>query len=394
MQQAPRKQSFPQIPMYGPPISPMTDESWRRWFQEVVWPLIGAGHDGSGPQGTFPQLQIGKASFTNENAFQELLNVDQGIYVNYFSTAQQIIYGFACNVHRSSGDQFTVAGQFNSWGEVGSSGDVFGIAVQPLAQPFSGSRNVVAIDIGTCNLSSANADAKWGVNPVFKDRGDGETSTIEGLGSNLYNYFAEGIVFSAQARSSSGEYCGWNCGIDFGDASLDQSTVPAWSATTTYGAGMIVSSGGTLWKAITASTNQLPAAASSFWVQHNPAGNVTNLAVGIDFSSMSLTSMARMASAIRLRSSMFLHWDETGVIGTNFDAVNSTHRITDNAGTLVFGVNVANGVTNTSQAAIANGGGAVPTMGSIGGSGPIGAAQAGWEKVVLNGVTCFRPIWQ
>ncbi len=380
--------------IYGPPIisAPITDDAWRRWFTDVVWPIIGAGVGNSGPQGTFPQLQVGKASFTNENAFQELLNVDQGIYVTYSSTVQNIVYGFACNVHRAAGDQFTVGAQINAWGEVGSTGDVFGIACTALCQPASGNRALIGIEPDIASLANANTGAKWGMNPVFKDRGDGATTAPDGLGSNQYNYFSEAIVLTSQVRSATGENCGWNCGIDFLDAALDQSVVLAWSATVTYSSGMIVSSGGVLWKAIQTSINQAPIAGSAYWVQHTYAGT-TNLAVGIDFSSMSTTSMTRMASAIRLRSSMYMHWDESGAVGTLFNATTSIHHVCDNQGNLRLGVDVGTGLIYTAIGTIAPGGGAGATLGTIGGTGPATAAQNSWGRMNFNGTTYFIPLW-
>ena len=43
---------------------------------------------------------------------------------------------------------------------------------------------------------------------------------------------------------------------------------------------------------------------------------------------------------------------------------------------------------------IALGGGAAPTLGTIGGSGPTGAAQARWLRVNIDGATSFIPVWQ
>lgn len=385
--------TVPSIQVYGPPQAgqPLTDESWRRWFNDVLWPIIGKGVGQSGPQGTFPRLQVGKASFTRENEFQDLLNIDQGLYVNYSSTVQNIIYGFACNVHRAAGNQFTVGAQFNAFGEVGSTGDVFGLATTAVAQPKSGSRALIGCEPDIASCCDANSSVKWGINVVFKDRGDGVTNAADGLTSNLYNYQSIGFVFTSQPRSALGEYCGWTVGMEFLDGWCDQASVPAWSGAVSYDAGQVVSSGGLLWKAIVFNTNVLPAVGAT-WVQRTYSGT-NNLAVGIDFSSIGTTTMARMASAMRLRSSQYVHWEETGAVGTKFDAGTSILHLCDNQGSLVFGVNVATGVVNTSQASIGLGGGAAATLGTIGGSGPTAAGQAGWMKTVLNGVTVFIPAW-
>lgn len=371
---------------------PLSDESWRRWFTEVVWPIIGQGWLGSGNQVTCPQFQVGKARFTNTNAFQELLTVDQGLYVNYSATDNNIIYGFACNVHRASGVPYVVGAQINSWLDGKGCAGIFGVVGQAVIGPFLDSAPLVGSEFAIGNQTSNHQAAKWGTNIVFKDR-TGSTPT-EGLGSNLYNYFAEGAVFTSQARSSSGEYCGWNCGIDFIDGSLDASNIPAWSATTTYSAGMIVSNGGTTFKAIQTSLNQVPAAVSNYWVQHGIAGSTINNAVGIDFSSTSITGMGRIASAIRLRNTMYIHWEESGGVGTAMDANNAILRLCDNQGTMKFGVKVATGITTSSQAVIAPGGGAASVNPTIGGAGPAAAASKGWAQFIFNGANYFIPVWQ
>lgn len=382
--------------VYGPPqgLVPITDDAWRQWFTDVLWPIVGKGINNSGPQGTFPQLQVGNARFTRENEAQELINVDQGVYVNYTSAVQDIIYGFACNVRRSGGSAFTVGAQINAWGEVGSTGDVYGLATTATCQPSSSVRNVIGYEPDVVNAYNNNTGVKWGVNVVFKDRGDNQVTgaTTDALGSNYFNYQAVGFVLTAQPRSTTGEFCGWTVGMDFIDGWCDQASVPAYSAAVTYPAGAIVSSGGVLWKAITTNTNVVPGVGPN-WVQRTYSGT-TNLAVGIDFSSMGTTGMSRMASAVRLRSTQYIHWEETGAIGTQFDAVSSILNLCSNQGTPVFGVEVATGVGHWVQAAIALGGGAAATLGTIGGSGPGTATQAGWEKVVLNGVTYYRPLWR
>jgi hypothetical protein len=47
------------------------------------------------------------------------------------------------------------------------------------------------------------------------------------------------------------------------------------------------------------------------------------------------------------------------------------------------------------KALVALGGGAVPTLGTIGGAGPTGAAQVGWERRLdSTGAVCWSPIWK
>ena len=381
---------------YGPPqgIIPITDPSWTRWLIDVVWQTIGKGLDNSGPQGTFPQLQVGDCSFTTENAVQELLTIDQGLYSNYYSSVAGILYGFACNVHRSGGTSFVVAAQLNAWAEQGVTAEVFGVACTALSQPQSVNCTLVGMEPNIVNQDSSNTSVKWGINPVFKDRFDGVAATVSGLGSNLFNYGATGIAFTSQARSSSAEYCGWNVGIDFLDYWGDQDKPSAWSSSYTYTTGQTVTYGGYVWKSIAAvNLNQTPAGGSSYWVQRTYSGT-NNLAVGIDFSSMSTGAMARMASAIRLRNTQLIHFEESGAVGIGFDAANSQLKFYNQA-SVRLAINVATGLLQLGTAAIAIGSTTTCTLGKTGGSGPATAAQAKWLTLAdSGGNTYFIPAWQ
>jgi hypothetical protein len=52
------------------------------------------------------------------------------------------------------------------------------------------------------------------------------------------------------------------------------------------------------------------------------------------------------------------------------------------------------GVMDWNYATVALGGGAAPTLGTIGGSGPAAAAQFGWGKMKYQGVVTFFPVWR
>lgn len=396
--------------IYSPPgaFVPLTSDLWRKWHTEVVWALIGKGVDKSGVQGTFPQLQIGAASFTNENAFQDLLNVDKGLYVNYTSSVGNIIYGFASNVYRSAGKELAVGGQFSAYANPGVSGTIiFGGNINAIAFERTDVA-LVALELDIATHCSTSRQPKVALNTVFGNYG----ADKEGLGSNLYNYWARAYVINSSPRSAAGEYCGWNVGIDFENFWGDQDLPPAWSAVVTYSGSQCVTSGGVVWKGIQGSLNQLPAAGSIYWVQRTAAG-VANLAIGIDFSAMSITSMARMASAIRLRSSQFIHWEETGAIGTKYDAVTALLHVLNNQGVIKFQVHsgtgdalaagnvtaggnlIATGNIQFGQAVDALGGGAAPAFGTMGGTGPTIAAQNSWQRILLStGATAWIPVWK
>lgn len=398
--------TVPSLQVYSPPqgLVPITDDAWRRWLTEVVWPLIGAGWNGSPPQGTFPQLQIGKAQWTNDNAFQELINVDQGIYSTYSSAVQQIIYGFACNVHRSGGNALTVGAQINAWGEAGSTGDVYGIACTALVQPFSASRNIIAIEPDIASASSTNTGQKWGNNTVFKNRGDGITAVTEGIGSNHFNYAAYAFVLTSQNRSSAGEYSGWNTGIQFLDAWGDVVLPLIWSSSATYIPGDLVVTGGLNWKCVVTNTNSSPTTVNVNWVQYGNLTEGTTFgfagAVGIDFTPLGTVTMARMTSAIRLRNSMVFHWEETASVGSFMDSANTRLVLVGNWNTgprtytRQFQVDVSNGNLWVNNGIDALGAGAAATLGLIStvpGAGPNTAAQRGWYRLI--DATTGNPFW-
>jgi hypothetical protein len=52
------------------------------------------------------------------------------------------------------------------------------------------------------------------------------------------------------------------------------------------------------------------------------------------------------------------------------------------------------GVVDFNYAAIALGGGAAPTLGTIGGTGPAAAAQNSWLKIKMAGVASYIPVWR
>jgi hypothetical protein len=52
------------------------------------------------------------------------------------------------------------------------------------------------------------------------------------------------------------------------------------------------------------------------------------------------------------------------------------------------------GVINYGYATTALGGGAAPTLGTIGGTGPATAAQNSWLAVKINGALSFLPVWR
>ena len=378
-------------PLIPPSINvEFNDQAWQEWFYRIYQALL---EDGAISSAIRVQGKDGTGSFTaDKNMFQRLISLDCGLYADYSSNNGNIIYGFAANVRRSGGNNFTVGAQLNAWGPKNGAGSVFGIATEAHGNdPFTGA--LIGIETAAISKYNNSLSAKIGIDSVFKDRMEG-VNVVSSLGSDRYNYNSHACWITSIPRSSTGERCGWTRGISFLGECLDTQNAPAWSAIVNYSYGMVVTSGGLAWQAIQPSLNQVPAVPSIYWVQHTPAGAVT-AAVGIDFSSVPLSVITRTASAIRLRDGMRIDYDCTGAVGSLFDNVNGIQRVVDNAGVLKFGVDVVNGEIHLSRAVIGPGGGAAATPATIGGTGPAVAAQAGWLRCIHTAAgAIYIPYWQ
>lgn len=369
----------------------VTDTEWQRWFQDVYdttmqdglttdkWNLVGKTRN---------------ATASNEMLEQDLIKWNVGHYVDYYSKSGNIAYGFAAAVRRQSGSNLTVGAQLDAISNAPDALGLFGCAIEAI-----GDQNFVSPIVGLESTAAClygnNESAKWAFNPVFKDRADGQANVLYAIGNDRFNYFAHAIVVTSQSRSGTGEHCGFNSGLMFSGDCLDGVNAPNWSASVTYQPGMMVISGGRSWKAVLPSLNQAPAVPSNYWVWTSPVGTATD-AVGIDFVPMSLTAQGRMASAIRLRDFMRIHWEVTGTIGTYFDSTNARHVLTDQAGTAIFSIGVAApagaGVPDINQVGIVAAG-AGCTLAGAGGP-PNVAAQAGWVTFRLAGTPIYIPFWQ
>lgn len=363
-------------------------ENFSKFFENIYEKLFKDG-------GVFPKLAVegqdGKATFTPDYMFQQLLKLDSGLYATYSSSIDQIIYGFAANVYRSGGVNLAVGCQCSALAGPGVNGTtMFGSNFNAI-QAIKCDNSLIAIEADIANNSSVGIRAKIGIDLVFANY-----NAPEGLGSNHYNTFSTGIRLTSTGRSAAGEFNGWNVGIDFLDGSMDTDLPPAWNNTTTYAAGQCVTNGGLVWKAMVPNINVAPPGAA--WVQRS-LGNV-NLAVGIDFSSMTAATATRMWSAIRLKAGMLLSYDEIGVHNTFYDAANTRWVLSTWTGavhTRNFQVDTTNGELWLSNGVVPLGAGAVATLGKIGNAnGPAAAAQAAWYRYIESntGTPRFFPVWQ
>jgi hypothetical protein len=374
------------------PSTDVNDPAWHKWFYNLYERTLKDGMLGTK---VAVQGKDGTATFSPERMWFRALSLDSGLYVNYTSDNGNIIYGFAAAVRRSGGKSLTVAAQLDAIGGRNAGDAVFAAALEAWGEPgfmFP----LVGAEAAIINQSNANVSAKTGLAVIFKDRPDGATTVVDGLGSNFYNYDSAGLVFDAQGNSATGELCGWSRGIQFIGSCLNTQTPRAWSAVATYTAGMVVSSGGVLWQAIVNSINQVPAAGSAYWVQHTTgAVGLTEQAVGIDFSSLPLGTLANISNAIRLRDGMSFAWDAFSAITTFFDFTNSRMVLCDNSGNRQLQVEVgANSAIWLRQAADPVAGGGAATLGPGGINGPVGAAQVAWMNIRLATVNYFIPLWQ
>lgn len=385
---------FVRDPSEPPTSGNLEDSQWQRWFRTLFDTVLGDG-------GSFEKLNIvgkqgTKGTGSNEYLEQQLIKWNCGHYVDYTTQLGTIAYGFACAVRRQAGNSLTVGAQIDAIAGRNGGTSVFGQAIESIGQ-YRYLGIIIGQEVSAACLDDTNTAAKWGSYLVYKDRGDGVASMAYGLGSNLYNYFALGLVIGAQARSSTGEFCGWTRGIAFIGDCLDTQTAPAWSAAVQYQAGKVVTSGGRVWQCIADNLNQVPAVPSAFWAFNTPAAGQPAAAIGIDFVSMSAAAAGRMASAIRLKDFMRFHWDVSGAIGTYYDSTAGQHILTENAGANIFQISVAGATAGRITSAlpeVALGGGAAPTLGTIGGAGPGTAAQNGWWPINMNGNVRWVPTWK
>lgn len=325
------------LPLPPPQGTPIDDPSWQEWFLEV---FNAVGRDGTRASSLGIRGPTRQVTFTGEFDFQELATVNAGLYSNYTSSNGNPIYGFASNVRRSAGNAATSGGQFNGWGGKQLSGAVVGSGGAAIGEDgFQGV--LIALNAAVVNQTRDNIASKVGGLFNFSNRFG---ATVSGLGANQYNYYSHAMRVVSQPRSSVGEFCGWSVGLQFLSDSLDATTPRAWSAVITYSSGEVVSSGGLAWKAIQPSLNQVPAAVSAYWVQHTYAGAAC-LAIGIDFSCLSVQTMTRMSAAMRLRDGMAIQWEVTGAISTLFDvgAVPNPRWVIRNQGVERLGFDTTNG---------------------------------------------------
>lgn len=211
-------------------------------------PVNKAGDTMSGALALTDGSSIAGMTFSAGLSAQALVTVNQGIYSQYQSSAADIIYGFASNVVRTGGTPLTVGAQFS--GISGQSGEIFGANTNAIGLAGA-SGPLVAHEADIGSYEPSNAQPKVGYNAVFADRSGSNpgqysyafpSGTVSnpgsGLGANLYNYNAWAFWLSSQARSATGEYCGWNRGLLFDEYALDSQTDATFAGSRAYPIGI------------------------------------------------------------------------------------------------------------------------------------------------------------
>jgi hypothetical protein len=198
---------------------------------------------------------------------QRLLKLDAGMWVDYAAVLEEPQYGYLATVNRTAGIGATTGGKT----EARTEGTLNNLAVGFTAEAWAG-RNTAAPLVGSesiiYNEASNNTAAKIGHRSVFRNRPDGVSSTVGGLGTNRYNSGANAYTVESQARSSDAEYCGWSRGLVFAAGGLDQST--------------------------------------------------TSKAVGVDFSDIPEAELARIEAALRLRAGLSVEWNGDSIAYDSF----------------------------------------------------------------------------
>jgi hypothetical protein len=236
----------------------------------------------------------------------KFLELNTGLYSNYVSDNANILYGFAANVHRNAGANFTVGSQVSAYNDAGINSGAFGVVTQAWNKPTAAG-NLVGGELAIINETSSTVSAKVGLDVVFKNRSDGQPGVTAGLGTDSYNAGSRAIQIDSQPRSTAGEKCGWATGILFNLDALD--------------------------------------------------ADVNRTAIGIDFANVRYTGVPgpltayRMTAAIRFRDFQSILWngdpslsttDPAAPIRTYFDSVAQQFLLT-NTGNTRFGVHVSSG---------------------------------------------------
>lgn len=175
--------------------------------------------------------------------------------------------------------------------------------------------------------------------------------------------------------------------------------IPGYGTTAGTGVIRLANNGGGIRArngANTADVSLLDVDASDI-VQLSPNGQQVTISGNIvaPVSFMSIGATPATSGNVRLPSQTAIRWRNAA------NTANVADIQTDASDRLVLGDTVnpiylqsSAGNVDFRYAVTALGGGAVPTLGTIGGAGPAAAAQHSWLKILINGTASFIPIWR
>jgi hypothetical protein len=161
------------------------------------------------------------ATFNNTHlAANNAIDFDKGWYIVYNTNAATDQYGMAIDIEGTGGAGLSVNALLNAANQNFSNRGLYPLVTQAWNKPGGGG-TLVAAEFAAINETNNFTGSKWGCDIVWKDRGDGVATVVQGLGANEYNLGAFGLVFDSQSRSTAGERCGWRRGIYFTPDALD-----------------------------------------------------------------------------------------------------------------------------------------------------------------------------
>ena len=164
-------------------------------------------------------------NWSNSSGVPKLWGITSRAFSNWHPTQGRVREGFD--------GRNVVGGAFHAH-TAAESCSAFGIATEAWSHhsPEAGTGHL----LNEVSIISQHARASWtrkrGLDVVFKNRPDSRRygAIASDVDANCFNAHANALVVTSQARSGSGEYCGWNAVIRLGPHALDISALQPFTA--------------------------------------------------------------------------------------------------------------------------------------------------------------------
>jgi len=193
-------------------------------------------------------------------------------------------YGLGAGVIRaSSGSNNLVAAALHAHALGTFVGSAWGLALEAWTGNHStegtASANLIGCESSCYAQYHANIGQTLAFHAVFKNRPDGQANVTHGTsGTNKFNINSEVFRIESQARSSSGEYCGWNTGIRFIANALDRSSTEAYTRLIDFRLCTIDNNGSNPWMF----TWQDPSLGDQMGMRYNTSNHYLEFYRGLD----------------------------------------------------------------------------------------------------------------